>query len=74
MVKSTHWQKTPLGTASSVKQHGGKILVGITSNGLIAPSVLYDGGTMEHFVFQIDDRGDGTVISTLIRTAGNINK
>jgi hypothetical protein len=70
MVKSTRWQKTPLGTASSVKQHGGKILVGITSNGLIAPSVLYDGGT----VFQIDDRGDGTVISTLIRTAGNINK
>jgi hypothetical protein len=29
---------------------------------------------MEHFVFQIDDRGDGTVISTLIRTASNINK
>ena len=66
--------KNALGSTASVKQDGAKIFVRETNNGLIALTVFYDGGTTEDYVFQIDDRGDGTAVSTVIRTAGKINK
>jgi hypothetical protein len=69
--------KDASGTTRSVKQDGGKIIPRKTTNGLIALTVFYEGGTAttEDYVFQIDDRGDGTVVSTLVRTAGSkINK
>jgi hypothetical protein len=38
-------------------------------------TVIYEVGTLtEDYVFQLDDRGNGTVTWTAIRTAGNINK
>jgi hypothetical protein len=65
----------PLVPTQSVKQAGGKIFARKTNNGLVAMTVLYeDGGITEDYVFQLDDRGDGTVTSTVIRTVGKINK
>jgi hypothetical protein len=67
--------KNATGTARSVKQDGGKLILRNSNNGLIALTVFYDVGTLtEDFVFQLDDRGNGTVAWTAIRTAGNINK
>jgi hypothetical protein len=67
--------KNATGTTASVKQDGGKIFPRQTNNDLIALTVIYEvGAVSEHFVFQLDDRGDGTVVSTAIRTAGKINK
>jgi hypothetical protein len=68
--------KNATGTTASVKQDGGKIIPRQTSNGLIALTVFYEGGTAttEDYVFQIDDRGNGTVAGTAVRTAGKINK
>jgi hypothetical protein len=68
--------KDTTGTTRSVKQDGGKIIPRNTNNDLIAVTVFYEGGsaTTEDYVFQIDDRGNGTVVSTLIRTAGRVNK
>jgi hypothetical protein len=68
--------KNATGTTASVKQDGGKIIVRKTNNGLIALTIVYEGetATTEEYVFQIDDRGDGMVASTAIRTAGKINK
>jgi hypothetical protein len=61
---------------ASVKQDGAKIIPRQTnSNGLIALTVFYEGeGATEDYVFQLDNRGDGTVVSTLVRTAAAINK
>src|SRR5262245_17511289 len=62
-------------TASSVKQDGGKIFPRQTNNGLIALTVVYNAdGLTEDYVFQLNDRGDGTVAHTVIRTASPINK
>jgi len=63
-------------TPSSVKQIGGKIIPRKTnSNDLIALTVFYDDTEItEDYVFQLTDRGDGTVAETVIRTAGAINK
>src|SRR5262249_27511752 len=59
----------------SVKQDGGKIFPRKTTSGLIALTVIYEVGTVtEDYIFQLDDRGDGTVAWTVIRTAGKINK
>jgi hypothetical protein len=67
--------KNAMGTTSSVKQEGGKIFARNTNNGLIALTVFYEGGGItEDYVFQLDARGDGTVASTVIRTATQINK
>jgi hypothetical protein len=67
--------KNATGTTASVKQDGGTITVRKTNNGLIALTIFYEVGTLtEDYVFQIDDRGDGMVASTVIRTAGKINK
>jgi hypothetical protein len=67
--------KNATGSTISVKQDGGKIIVRKTNNDLIALTVIYEVGTLtEDYVFQLDDRGDGTVASTAIRTAGKINK
>jgi hypothetical protein len=67
--------KNSLGTTASVKQSGGKIVLRKSSNGLIPLTVFYDDdGTTEDYVFQLDNRGDGTVVSTVIRTATKINK
>ena len=52
-----------------------KIFVQKSSNGLIAIMVIYgEGTTTEHYVFQVDDRGNGTLVWTDIRTAAIINK
>jgi hypothetical protein len=60
---------------STVKQAGGKLFARKTTNGLIAITAFYDDtGITEDYVFQLDNRGDGTVASTVIRTATNINK
>jgi hypothetical protein len=60
--------KNATGTTASVKQDGGKIIVRKTNNDLIALTVIYEAGTLtEDYVFQIDDRGDGTVASTALR-------
>jgi hypothetical protein len=38
-------------------------------------TVFYEVGTLtEDYVFQVDDRGNGTVAWTSVRTAGTINK
>ena len=67
--------KDTTGTTRSVKQDGGKLIVRNSNNGLIALTVFYEVGTLtEDYVFQLDDRGNGTVAWTAIRTAGNINK
>jgi hypothetical protein len=67
--------KNATGTTASVKQDGGKIIARKTNNGLIALTVFYEQGAVtEDYVFQIDDRGDGTVVTTASRTAGKINK
>jgi hypothetical protein len=67
--------KNATGTTVSVKQAGGKIIVRKTNNDLIALLVIYeDVGITEDYVFQLDRQGDGTVGSTVIRTAATINK
>lgn len=67
--------KDKTGTTRSVKQDGGKLILRNSNNGLIALTVFYEVGTLtEDYVFQLDGQGDGTVASTAIRTAGNINK
>src|SRR5262245_58531689 len=69
--------KNVTGSTSSVKDvDGGKIIPRQTnSNGLIAVTVFYEnGGTTEDYVFQLDNRGDGTVAWTVLRTATAINK
>jgi hypothetical protein len=68
--------KNATGSTSSVKNvDGGKIIPRQTnSNGLIAFTVFYDRGTTEDYVFQLDNRGDGTVAWTVLRTATTMNK
>jgi hypothetical protein len=69
--------KDVTGTTRSVKQDSGKIYVRKTTHGLIAVTVIYGEGAQatEEYVFQIDRSGNGTVVWTTIRTAGNsINK
>jgi hypothetical protein len=54
--------KDKTGTTRSVKQDGAKLIVRNSNNGLIALTVFYEVGTLtEDFVFQVDDRGNGTV-------------
>src|SRR5262245_29028598 len=61
-------------TTTTVKQAGGKLFARKTNNGLIAITAFYDDvGITENFVFQINDRGDGTVAWTLMRTASALN-
>ena len=67
--------KNATGSTISVKQDGGRIYARKTTNGLIALTVFYDDTAItEDYVFQLDDRGDGTVTSTVIRTASKLNK
>ena len=67
--------KNAMGTTASVRQDGGKISVRNTNNGSIALTVFYeDGGITEDYVFQLDSQGNGTVVSTVVRTAAQINK
>jgi hypothetical protein len=67
--------KDAQGSTQSVKQADGKIFVQKSNNGLIAIMVIYgEGATTEHYVFQVDDRGNGTLVWTGIRTAAIINK
>jgi hypothetical protein len=68
--------KDATGNTRSVKQDGGKIFARKSNNGLIAISIVYEGDTTttETYVFQIDDRGNGTVVSSLTRTSGVVNK
>jgi hypothetical protein len=71
--------KSATGSTMSVKQDGGKIFVRQTTNGLIALTVIYEYEgkpvTTEDYAFQLDNRGDGTVAWTAIRTASNkVNK
>jgi hypothetical protein len=61
--------KDAFGTTSSVK-NSGKILARNATSGLIRVNVLYDGGTTEDYVFQLDAWGDETVASTVIRCRG----
>jgi len=64
--------KDATGSTRSVKQDGGKIFPRKTTFDLIALTVFYEVGTdtTEEYVFQLDNRGDGTVVSTLVRPAG----
>ena len=67
--------KNATGSTVSVKETGGKIYVRKTLNGLIGLTVFYgDNAITEDYVFQLDDRGNGTVAWTVIRTAASINK
>jgi hypothetical protein len=69
--------KNATGTTASVKQDGGKIIVRKGTNGLIRLTVFYgtETATTEDYVFQIDERGNGTVVFTTVRTAADtINK
>ncbi len=67
--------KNATGSTISVKQDGGRIYARKTTNGLIALTVFYDDTAItEDYVFQLDDRGDGMVTSTVIRTASKLNK
>ena len=63
------------GTTASVKQAGGQIFARKSSNGLIPLTVFYkEVGITEDYVFQLDGKGDGTVGSTVVRAAAQINK
>ena len=69
--------KDASGTTRSVKQDGGKTIPRKTTNGLIAITVFYEGSagtTTEDYAFQVDNRGNGTLVWTAIRTAAIINK
>jgi hypothetical protein len=68
--------KNATGSTTSVKQDGGKIILRKATNNLIRITVFYEGGTetTEDYVFQLDDKGDGTVAWAAIRTAGRLNK
>jgi hypothetical protein len=69
--------KNTTGTTASVKQDGGKIIVRKATNGLIRLTIFYgaETATTEDYVFQVDDRGNGTVVFTTVRTAADtINK
>ena len=69
--------KNATGATASVKKDGGKIIVRKTTNGLIRLTIFYgaETATTEDYVFQIDDRGNGTVVFTTVRTAADaINK
>jgi hypothetical protein len=69
--------KNATGTTASVKQDGGKIIVRKGTNGLIRLTFFYgtETATTEDYVFQIDERGNGTVVFTTVRTAADtINK
>jgi hypothetical protein len=57
-----------------VKQDSGKIYVRKTTHGLIALTVFYQEGAQatEDYVFQLDDRGNGTVVFTTVRTAADV--
>ena len=67
--------KNATGSTISVKQDGGRIYARKTTNGLIALTVFYDDTAItEDYVFQLDGKGDGTVTSTVIRTASKLNK
>jgi len=69
--------KDRTGTTRSVKQDSGKIYVRKTTYGLIAISIVYGEGAQatEDYVFQVDNRGNGTVVWTTVRTADDaINK
>ena len=68
--------KNATGATASVKQDGGKIIIRKTTSGLIRLTVLYGAETAtEDYVFQVDDRGNGTVVFTTVRTAADtINK
>jgi hypothetical protein len=61
--------KDRTGTTRSVKQDGGKLIVRNSNNGLVALTIFYEVGTLTE-----DDRGNGTVAWTSVRTAGNVNK
>jgi hypothetical protein len=66
--------KDATGTTRSVKQDSGKIHVRKTTHGLIALTVFYQEGAQatEDYVFQLDDRGNGTVVFTTVRTAAPV--
>jgi hypothetical protein len=69
--------KDRTGNTRSVKQDSGKIYPRKTTHDLIALHVLYGEGAQatEDYVFQIDRSGNGTVIWSTVRTAGDaINK
>src|SRR5262245_22074805 len=67
--------KNATGSTSSVKPEGKIMPRPTNANGLIALTVFYEReGTTEDYVFQLDNRGDGTVAWTVLRTATNINK
>jgi hypothetical protein len=65
--------KDAIGSARSVEEDGGTIFVRKSNNGLIALTVIYDADAATFFVFQIDDRGNGTMVSSLVRTAATVN-
>jgi hypothetical protein len=59
--------KDTTGTTRSVKQDGGKLIVRNSNNGLIALTVFYEVGTLtEDYVFQLDDRGNGTEVVSVV--------
>jgi hypothetical protein len=66
--------KDATGTTQSVKAGGGKIILRGSNNNLLALMVVYDEATTENYVFQLDRQGDGTVVWTTVRTAGQVNK
>jgi hypothetical protein len=67
--------KNAMGTTRSVKQDGGKIIPRKTNNGLIALTAFYDDvGITEDYIFQLDGQGNGTVASTVVRSAAVVNK
>jgi hypothetical protein len=67
--------KNAMGTTRSVKQDGGKIIPRKTNNGLIALRAFYDDvGITEDYIFQLDGQGNGTVASTVVRSAAVVNK
>jgi hypothetical protein len=68
--------KDASGGTSSVKQQGARLSLLPVSNGLINVMVVYaGGGSVEQYVFQLDGRGNGTVVHTQVRTVSDkVNK
>jgi hypothetical protein len=67
--------KNATGSTASVRQSGAKVIMLPADDGLINVITLYKGGQgVEHYLFQLDERGNGSVVYTTVRAGSPIVK
>jgi hypothetical protein len=63
------------GATLSVRQSGAKVIMLPTDEDLINVMTLFKGGQgVEHYLFQLDERGNGSVVYTTVRAGGPLRK